>query len=203
MLVEATIGKMVTRLGGAACAARHWFCPRYEPPCMATLPLDQRLLRRPLDRVVAVLLVVEERLPAAFRLVAPADVLEDVDVAALREVDGGVVGGGEALGAVRRSRDEDRITAVSDRPIDVGVQDDAVAHRNRHAVVEQDVVPRRDVGRRKTRARRGAEPPADRASARTAEEAGRRREPARSSAISPGLRIDCPSGSYAVLVAGS
>jgi hypothetical protein len=42
MLVEATIGKMVTRLGGAACAARHWFCPRYDPPCIATLPSDQR-----------------------------------------------------------------------------------------------------------------------------------------------------------------
>ena len=67
---------------------------------------------------------------------ASADVLEDVDVAALREVDGRVVGGGEALGAVGRARDEDRMTPVADRPIDVGVERDAVAHADGHAVVD-------------------------------------------------------------------
>jgi hypothetical protein len=41
MLVAATFGKIVVRCGGTALAACHWTCPRYDPPCIPTLPLDQ------------------------------------------------------------------------------------------------------------------------------------------------------------------
>src|SRR5206468_3773852 len=131
-----------SRLGGP---------PLVLPEIAAALHRDlargPRLLGRPLDGIHAVLLVVEEGLPAALRLVASADVLEDVDVAALREVDGGVVGGWEALGAVGSPRHEDGVLALSDRTVDVGEERHAVAHADGHAVLELYVVAGTDVGR--------------------------------------------------------
>src|SRR4030095_6536924 len=103
MLVEATIGKMVTRFGGARLAARHCTWPRYEPPSRATFsggprrrgaPVrapfrgyfagGPRLLGGPLDRVVAIFGFVAKRFPGSFRLVASASVLNHDRTHALR-----------------------------------------------------------------------------------------------------------------------
>ena len=63
------------------------------------------------------------------------------------EVDTGFIGRRKPLGAIRRSRDDDWMPLVSDRPIHIRIQRHPVAHRDRHPVVERDVVAFRHVGR--------------------------------------------------------
>jgi hypothetical protein len=48
-----------------------------------------------------------------------------------------------ALGAIGRPRHQDRIFAFFNRTIDVGIEDDAVTHRDGDSIVERNVVARR------------------------------------------------------------
>ena len=87
----------------------------------------------PLDRVVAVLHLVPERVELALRGVGAAHVLDDDDVAL-----GGVVGGRAVDVGLRRglvvgqAHQDDRVGAVLPRAVDVGQQHGAVAHGGRH-----------------------------------------------------------------------
>ena len=138
---------MVTRLDGAGLRGAPLVLPEIRAALHGDLAVGPRLLRGPLDRVVGVLLIVDERNPDALRLVASSHVLEDVHVAPLREVHRGIVGGWKPFGAVGCDRQQDRMTPVAGRPIDIGVQRDAVAHAHGNTVVDDNVVSRRHVRR--------------------------------------------------------
>jgi len=105
--------------------------------------------------VITIALIVDKRFPPAVRFVAPPDVLEHVHVAAAREVDTGFIRRRKPLGAIRRSGDDDWMALVPDRPIHIRIQRHPVAHRDRHPVVEQDIVAFRHVGRRESHGCRG------------------------------------------------
>ena len=93
----------------------------------------------PFDRVVAVLGLVDERFPLSRRRKPPATVLYDVDVAPSRE---------EAplqlvhLLLVGGAHENDRIRAGLLGSIQIGLQPQAVAHRNRDVRVDHDLVLR-------------------------------------------------------------
>ena len=134
--------------GDQARRVRHRGAPLHVSQVGASLHADfavgPGLLGGPFDGVVAVLDVVAERLPLALRLMASASVLEDVGITAPGEVDGAAVGARVALGAVGRARNKHGVLAFADRTKDVRVEDDAVPHRDRDAVLHRDVVSGRN-----------------------------------------------------------
>jgi len=83
---------------------------------------------------------------------ASADVLEDVDVAALREVDGGVVGVGKrsVLYGVLDTRTG--YLPSSHRTVDVARRASPRPHADGHAILEGDVVSGAGVDGERTRA---------------------------------------------------
>ena len=105
-------------------------------------PVRPRLLRRPLDRVVAVVHLDRDRLPIALGLEATAGVLVDDGVSGAHDV--GRRRAQEAalehVAPVRGARHEHRERRIRDRAPHVGVQHHAVAHRNRNAALEDDVL---------------------------------------------------------------
>ena len=91
---------------------------------------------RPLDRVVTVLRLPDERLVfAATRGEAAAGVLHDHDVAVLDE-DVDVAGAPAAILVVGQPREQDGEAAGPVGPVDVRAQDDAVPRRHRHVLVD-------------------------------------------------------------------
>ena len=113
---------------------------RVREPVHADAPVAAGQGRCPLDRVVAVLRLVEERVEAAVGRVAPARVLHDHHVA-LPRVPGRVrvtpVAVRRGL-VVRQPEQEHGVDAAAQRPVDVCAQDDPVAHRARDVALDGD-----------------------------------------------------------------
>ena len=107
----------------------------------ADLPGRPRLGPAPLLRVVAVLGLVDERRPLAFRVEAPAHVLDRDGVAPLREVDA-VLHARLDVVAVRRADQDDREGARPVRQVHVGRELHAVAHRHPDAEQRADATER-------------------------------------------------------------
>src|SRR5690606_21522699 len=98
-----------------------------------------RLLRGPLDDVVAVAAFGAERVPGALALVPSPHVHVHHGVTHAREHDEPVVHAHVlALHAVRRPYDDDGIPGLALGPVDVGVQRHAVAHGNGAVMVDQN-----------------------------------------------------------------
>ena len=111
----------------------------------ADAAVGPRLLSDPLRGVVAVTAVVGQRPPTTLRAVAPAHVLHDHDVATGSEVVR--EGRGAHLLVVRRAHQQRREPAfdghaVARRPINVGGEPGAIAHRDHDIDRERDVVGR-------------------------------------------------------------
>src|SRR5690606_23822495 len=100
-----------------------------------------RLLRGPLDHVVAVAALVAERIPHTFALVAAAHVHVHHGIAHAREHDQPVVDADVlALHAVWRPDDDRREPPLTCRAVDVGEDGHAVAHRDRTVMVDEDAL---------------------------------------------------------------
>src|SRR5215218_7884294 len=114
--------------------------PKVREAVHADRPVGIGELRGPLDGIVAILVLLDERDELSFRTVTSAHVLHDDDVAGLR---------GRYRVKDRRARwevlavweacQEDGIPTAAGRPVDVGHKGRAVAHFGRHVLLEQDL----------------------------------------------------------------
>src|SRR5262245_23908117 len=96
----------------------------------------------PLDRIVAVFLLVTERVPLAFRLMPPPHILKYKYVAASRKEYGRGVGLRKSFCAVWRSRHQRRIFPFAHRTVHVRIEHSSVSHRNRDMILEVNVIAR-------------------------------------------------------------
>ena len=105
-------------------------------PVGAHLPAGQRVPRRPLDGVVAVLplppTLVHEPVVLPLGLVAAAFVLGHGDVPAGREVLGGGTGAGALVVGSALEHDRERARPLAAGEVDVGREARSVAHRDHH-----------------------------------------------------------------------
>ena len=106
----------------------------------AHLAVRPRLGGRPFDGVVAIVDIVSERLPTPFRLVPSAHILEDIRIPSPGKVDCRRVGGGSPLGRIGSARHDDGVLAIANWSVQVGIENDSVAHGYRDAVLDLDVI---------------------------------------------------------------
>src|SRR5580704_2959059 len=103
----------------------------------ADFPVGVRKRGGPLDGVVAVVGLVDERVELSFGAVTAARVFHDDDVAALSAANADA---GFVAAVVGSADEEDGEFAVGLRAIDVGFEDDAVAHGDFDVAIEDDLV---------------------------------------------------------------
>ena len=138
-----TMATIAARCGGCSTAASHWFLAVYDPPRVATLPVDQGCAlhhsmaskpSRPSSTVG------HER---AARVAPAAHVGDDEDVAPGGEIAAAfqalLVAGRFQVG---RAREDDGEPAVGVGAIDVGRERHAVAHRDPAVELDLDLVDR-------------------------------------------------------------